>query len=113
MNDKEVLVARGAKGLRKHHRQRIKRGWSIFDAWSADGHLLRQIGELALYYRNHKVGYPGCLEEAEWDDILTRIGEPLVDYADRQFDVPMDDPMFDRAREALELFASWHAHFWN
>lgn len=113
MTEDEVLQARGKKGLKRHRKERKDRGWSVYDAWSADGHLLRMIGEVARYYRKHSAGYPAGMEEDEWNVVLDRIAEPLIDYANRQFDVPMDDALFDRAAEALHLFAEWHGHFWN
>jgi hypothetical protein len=113
MTEEEVLAARGEMGLKIHRRQRRKSGWSVYDAWSADGHILRIIGEIALYYREHKAGYPVGISEDEWNDILTRIGEPLIDYANRQFEAQFDDPMWEKATKALKLFAKWHAHFWD
>lgn len=115
MTDKEVLQARGRRGLRQHHRERKMRGWSIFDAWSAEDHLLRLIGEMALHLRDHGHGYPASLTEEEWHDILTRIGEPLVEYVKDHYEwmyLSEDDPRTS-ASEALELFASWHADFWD
>lgn len=79
--------------------------------WNGDVHLCRVIGTMALTHRDMGNCYPAELELQEWRDILTRIGEPLLDYAQHFEDIGGITP--ERrlaARDAMRLFAEWFEH---
>jgi len=109
----------------QHHRERVERGWPVFDAWCGDIHLCEMIGSMALYYRDEMPGYPSGMGRAEWDSVLTRIGEPLLRYARNKFkvyycskqpckcpNVQHDRELTAAASEALRLFAVHFKDFW-
>lgn len=97
----------------RHHAQRADRGWSDFDFWCADTYLMHVIGSIAAKFRDDGTGYPSGMTEHEWADILTRISDPLLAYADRTSIGPEEDELHAKAREALLLFAEHFGHFWD
>lgn len=97
-------------------KQRGEHGFSDQDWWNADQYLAGLIGTMALHLRDHGNGYP-CqpeyMTEPEWKDILTKIGEPLVAYAEaKRLDVNSPETT-EAARDALRLFAEWFDKFWD
>lgn len=81
--------------------------------WNGNAHLAHLIGSMALQYRDMGNGYPVELELAEWQGILTRIGEPLMAYAAGIDDLEGARERLSAAKKAMELFASWFDHFWD
>ncbi len=96
-----------------HHKQRIERGWSDFDWYSGDVFLARVIGEMAAKYRGR--GRPFGLTEDQWDEILTKISEPLLEYAEKKFQLSLDEEtrLGEKAQKALRLFAKYFPDFWD
>jgi hypothetical protein len=80
--------------------------------WNGHAHLARVIASMALQHRDIGNTHPADLTKAEWDDVLTRIGEPLLAYA-TEIDRFDGDPgeRLTAARKGLELFASWFDKF--
>jgi hypothetical protein len=81
--------------------------------WNGHAHLAHQIGSMALQHRDMGNGFPSELTHAEWQAILTRIGEPLMAYATRIDDLEGAGERKSAARDALELFTNWFDHFWD
>ena len=84
---------------------------------NGDQYLARQIGSMALQHRDLGSGFPWEQTKESWKDILTRIGEPLLAYADGK---DVEDPgrtdfkkLNDDAKEAMKLFAEWFTAFWD
>lgn len=83
------------------------------DFWNGHAYLAHQIGSMALQHRDVGHSYPAGLTHGEWQDVLTRIGEPLMAYA---AGIDHDEGVQERqeaAKAALELFASWFDKFWD
>lgn len=81
--------------------------------WNGDTYLARIIGSMALLHRDIGNTHPESVSPDEWKSILTRIGEPLIAYAQ---DCDLSEGDKERrmaAKTALELFANWFDHFWD
>jgi hypothetical protein len=97
-------------------RERGERGFADVDWWNGDTYLAGVIGTMALRHRDSGTGYPQAMTVEEWKDTLTKIGEPLVAYADGKFeaaDVDAERVLAENARGALILFARHFTHFWD
>jgi hypothetical protein len=81
--------------------------------WNGNAHLARVIGSMALLHREISHRYPVHLTPDEWNDILGRIGEPLMAYAAGINDLEGSGERIQAAKTALELFANWFDHFWD
>lgn len=100
-------------------RQRAERGWSDRDAWNLDDYLGSVISGAILHLRDRSHGYPGDSCEAEWHDVLTRIGEPLaVDQWREVHDTGAErrerqEREYAAKQTALRLLADHWGHLWD
>jgi hypothetical protein len=95
-----------------YRRVRGEHGFSEIDVWNADTYLAGLIGTMALWHRDHGSTYPDGMTVGEWHAILTKIGEPLVAYANGKF-TEKAAPLVTDAREALILFAQNFENLWD
>lgn len=96
--------------------QRATRGYSTRDWWSFDGWICGVIGRACADLRDHGHGHPADTTEAEWNDVLTRISEPLLEYSEHHLeDLSYQREMarYEAAREAMHLFAENLGSMWD
>lgn len=95
--------------------QRGEFGFSDQDWWSGDIYLTGLIGTMALHLRDHGNGHPSHMTLEEWKDVLTKIGEPLLAYANGTFSQTRESStaLTADARAALVLFSNHFDHFWD
>lgn len=106
--------------------QRMMRGWATQDCWSLDRYITQVLGESVAYLRDHNHSWPGeqnGLEKPEdWDALLTRISQPLLDYkkhwdwedgqtVDQHWE--HEKKVMADAQEALHLMAEWLPYLWD
>jgi len=91
--------------------QRSKRGWADRDVWSLDSYLAKLIGSSIASLRNHGHGYPSDITLEQWDDVLTRISEPLLAYHKHWDDY--DNRYIEEAQQALRLLAEHFPSCWD
>lgn len=96
--------------------QRIKRGYSTRDLWSFDTFIAAVVADACENLRDNGHGYPCEMTVDEWNDVLTRIAEPLKVWADEKFTtLTFDEEMkrYEKAREAMRLFADNLGSMWD
>ncbi|WP_183068972.1 hypothetical protein [Streptomyces sp. gCLA4] len=98
-------------------RQRARRGYSERDLWSFDAYICGVIGNGVRDLRAIKHGYPAHMTPEEWDAVLGRISDPLLDYAEHHLDLSEGYEVMtarhDAAREALHPFAENLGSMWD
>lgn len=94
-------------------RERGERGFADVDWWNGNSYLTGLLGTVALHHRDHGNSHPEALSYEEWRGILTKIGEPLVAYAEAAADEKVTTDQLLAARAAIHLFADWFDHLWD
>jgi hypothetical protein len=91
--------------------QRAERDWADRDTWSLDSYLAQLIGSSVAFLRTHTHGYPSDITPELWDDILSRISQPLLAYH-KHWD-NYDEKYISEAQQALHLLAEHLPSLWD
>ena len=101
----------------RHRRQRVKRGFSGYDAWNLDTFLAQVIADSMAWLRENGHGYPAeeGMTEERWNEILTEIEVPLRAWAELKHDMDLDEEerWVVRCDHSLELFKRYFFSMWD
>lgn len=104
------------KRIKKHEKQRIERGYSVFDWWSFDTYITRVLADAVRDFRKRGTGYPGHMTVKEWNRLLKEIEDPLRAYSDNKFGdlrFAEGEALEAAAKEAMKLFAENLGSMWD
>lgn len=112
-SDWPTYAYKGSK-LRRHKRERAKKGYSTFDWWSFDTYITWVIGNAALDFK-HGFGYIYGDNDKDHEEFIDSIAKPLLEYSEKKFDVFGDEEveLYENAQAAMHKFADYLGHFWD
>lgn len=104
------------KSVKKHNKQRIKRGFSDIDVWDLHSHITDVIVGGTRVLADRAVGYPGVSYE-DWLGILHKIADGFElqsklheDWIPQSRISQADQEKID---EAWALFREYYFHLWD
>lgn len=101
---------------KKHKRQRVKYGYSVYDWWNFDSYIAGVIAHALDRFVRQGMGHPAHHTEDSWDHLCLSISEPLAKWAsDNRWKLSADDTtkLYEQVQEALHKFADNFGAFWD
>lgn len=101
---------------KKHQRQRVKYGYSIYDWWNFDSYIAGVIAHATERFASQGMGHPMSHTEATWKELCLSISEPLAKWASEdRWKLNLDDSLelYRQVQEALHKFADNFGGFWD
>lgn len=108
--------------VKKHKRQRVKRGFSDYDWWGFDSYLTFVILGGLKKFKKDANGYPADLTQEEWNDILDKmIAGFEASEAIKNLPFVSSTEQFEEAQSALivvrdegmALFVKHYGQLWD
>jgi hypothetical protein len=101
----------------RHESQRVNNGYSWHDWISFDTFLCLVIADACRDFRENGQGYPAGSSEEEWNDVLTRIEDPLRWWGENKFDNELsaegEKLRYEEAKDAMRLVAEHLGSLWD
>lgn len=111
--DKEIDWKDKHYDREKHENDRVKRGFSDYDAWSFDTYIAVVIANYARWQRKNAPGYPSGISPEKWDEILRTIEKGFLNYSNDKFTTKGDRGEIEDFDKAMKLFKKYFGSFWT
>lgn len=101
---------------KRHKRQRVKYGYSIYDWWNFDSYIAGVLAHALGRFAREGIGHPFNHTAESWNELCFNISESLAKWAsDERWKLNAEDSLelYRQVQEALHKFADNFGAFWD